>query len=65
MKMPENLLQVGMKVTNGRNCRQKEDGKVGGKQRVFFPWNILKERRVHSEEYFIFPVCEVNKNITL
>lgn len=37
MKMAESLLQAGMKATNGRNSRQKENGKVGGKQRGFCP----------------------------
>lgn len=44
MKMAENLLQVGMKVTNDRNCRQEEDGKVGGKQRGFFPLEYNKRK---------------------
>lgn len=44
MKMAENLLQTGMKATNGRNGRQKEDGKVGGKQRGFFALECTKRK---------------------
>lgn len=32
---------------------------------IFLPWNVLKERRALSENYFIFPAHELNKNTTL
>lgn len=54
VKMAENLLEAGMKATNGRNGRQKEDGKADGKQRGFFALDYTKRKESTLSKLFYF-----------